>query len=362
MWYVLFFIPYVLLMLIFLYGWHKMHVSSTANSSASTFTSIVLTVRNEEKNIVKLIHSIAQQSHTQYELIIIDDHSEDTTFSLVSSMAKEFLSITLLKSDFKGKKLSQRQAILSAQGELIVCIDADAYYPPTWLETLVHFYEQERPDMIIAPVRMHAADSLFSKLQALEFLTLSASTAASASVASAIMCNGSNMAFTKSHYVSVQSLLVDEEASGDDMFLLAATKKLGRKVLFLPSKQAIAEIETSDSMYSFLQQRMRWIAKAKSYADMDIIVSSLAVFFAQVGILLCGILSFFNVHLLPFFVSLFLLKFLLDTLLLYKAAPLYNQQGLVKYSMILSVVYPFYVFFVAILSLIVPIRWKGRKI
>ena len=362
MWFWLFIIPYVVIVLLFLYAWFSMRIFVPTQHIATPFVSVILSVRNEEHTLEKLLLSISNQSYQHFELIIVDDFSEDSSLAICTRLSKQFSFLKVVKSTTQGKKKLLRQGVSIAQGELIVCIDADVYYPPTWLNAIVSCYEVEQPDLLIAPVKMVFTSPIFSKLQATEFLSLQASTGASAFLNKAIMCNGANLAFTKSMYLAAHNSLVDHEASGDDMFLLAAIKKLGGKVKYVMAKEAIVDIQPSYSFSAFLQQRMRWFSKSKSYSDIDVLIVSFAVFFAQIAIITLGILAIFNVQFSSFFVSLFLFKWFLDSMLLYRASVFFDQKKLVRYSFLLSIVYPFYVVFVVICSIICPIKWKGRKI
>ncbi len=363
MWFwLLMIMPYVVIMLLFVYAWVNMRSIVHSKHVSSPFVSIVLAVRNEEKTLEKLILAISKQKYQGFELIVVDDFSQDASFSISTRLSQQFSFLKIVKSAHQGKKKSIRQAIFLAQGELIVCIDADVYYPPTWLASILRCYETEQYDLLIAPVRMIPQNTLFAKLQALEFASLQASTAGSAYYNKAIMCNGANLAVKKAVYVAAHANLVDSEASGDDMFLLAAVKKMRGSVGYLYEKGAIVDIQPSDSFSGFLQQRMRWFSKSKSYTDIDVLVTSFSVFLAQIAIVGFAILSIFNVYYLPIFISLFLFKWFLDSLLLYKASLFFDQKQLVLYSFLLSVVYPFYVMLVAVCSMFCSIKWKGRKI
>lgn len=362
MWLWWFLIPYIGLIMAFVFAWNRRRNINLLPADTTLFVSIILSVRNEEKTIQSLLYSMQNQTYKNFELRIVDDSSEDETFSLCSQLSSQFPFMSVQKSEYQGKKKSLRQGIYSAHSELIVCIDADVHYPPEWLATLVSFYQTENADLLIAPVKMKVTNTFYSKLQALEFLSLQASTGASALFKKAIMCNGANIAFKKDVYLAVQNELVDTEVSGDDMFLLAAIKKMGGKVRYVYSPKAIVDIYPSPSLSDFLQQRMRWVSKSASYSDSDVIFVSFTVLFAQIAIVIAGALAIFNMMFVPIFISLFFSKWVVDSWLLYKASDFLGQKRLVLYSLLLSLVYPFYVISVACCSMICPIKWKNRNI
>ena len=71
---------YAFVFLWYTYGWIKLP-SSTMSSSLYTTVSVVVAVRNEEKNISKLLDCISKQDYptSLLEIIIVDDSSTDKT-------------------------------------------------------------------------------------------------------------------------------------------------------------------------------------------------------------------------------------------------------------------------------------------
>ncbi len=327
------------------------------------FLSVVLSVRNEQDSILSLINCFREQTYKHFELIVVNDHSTDETNKILTEIVEKCgFQITLLQANLEGKKMAIRQAVSVAKGDFIVSIDADTFYPNKWLEAIAECLEEETPDLIIAPVTMTYTKSFYSRLQAIEFLSLSATTAASANMNASIMCNGANLAFKKSVYLNIKQSSNELRSSGDDMFLMTAIKKFKAKIFYLASTNAKAEIKPHCDIKSLLQQRMRWVSKSSSYRDKDVIISGFIVFFTQFLILTGILLSVLNPYYLPFFVSLLILKYSLDAILLIVSTRFFGQKELIKYSSILFLIYPFYVLGVVVLASIVPIKWKERKV
>ena len=75
--------------------------------------SIVIAVRNEAQNIGHLLEDLQVQSHTNFEIIIVDDHSSDDTKRIVQSHP----NVQLLTA-FEKEKAALSQGIIAAQNEL----------------------------------------------------------------------------------------------------------------------------------------------------------------------------------------------------------------------------------------------------
>ncbi len=92
--------------------------------------SLLIPVRNEEKNINRCLTSVLKQSHSNLEICILDDHSEDNTASIVSDFAQSDKRVKLisgkpLPAEWTGKNWACHQLAHQATGDIIIFTDAD---------------------------------------------------------------------------------------------------------------------------------------------------------------------------------------------------------------------------------------------
>jgi len=351
---------YLFLILIFYNGWKRTSYFEFEeyDSLNPIFISVIVPCKNEEGNIIQLLESLNQQTYTNFEVIFIDDHSEDKTFIYINDQIVTKPSFHLINALGFGKKNALKEGILQSQGDLIVTTDADCSHPTDWLKTIVTFQNVHSCDLVICPVKIEHQNTFFSKLQELEFASLIASGAGSAGSEMPILCNGANLVFPKNVWIKNQDNLHSEEQSGDDMFLLENVKKKNGKIRFLKSKKAFVSTLGSDSLFGFYRQRRRWAAKSTSYSDWHIIFTACIVFGLNLFLLILGVLAFSNFHYALVLLTLFLSKFFLDTSFLLSVRSFFQLKKVWIYSLILSLIYPFYITVVALTALIVkPVRW-----
>ena len=317
--------------------------------------SVLIAARNEEKNIKKLLESIYNQSFPKelFEVIIVDDHSTDNTKNIINNFINENkeLDIKLLEAENVGKKLAISQALHTAINELIIVTDADCVLNNLWIESIVGFYQEKKCKMILAPVLLSPAENLFEKMQVLEHLSLIGSTAGSASIGFPVMCNGANMAYERKAALEVEKYRKDFNIpSGDDMFLLEQfVKNYGHEnVKFLLSKSAIVKTKTCKTLKEFFRQRRRWVSKTKSYTSWKVILTALIVLFFNLSIISLFVSAFFIPALWSIYILLTLLKFFIDFPLLKNITNFMNQSSLLKWTLPLEFIYPFYVVFTAL--------------
>ena len=135
-------------------GWKKLNVFYSSKKDFKTIVSVILPVRNEEKNISNCLTHILNQHYPNHlvEIIVADDHSTDGTQAIVRQMIKDYpgRKIVFLKGSVNRvttvfKKQAIENAIQESTGELIVTTDADCTMDSGWLSAIVSYYEKESP-------------------------------------------------------------------------------------------------------------------------------------------------------------------------------------------------------------------------
>lgn len=100
--------------------------------------SFIMMAKNEEKFISSAIHALQKENSIKWELIVIDDHSTDSTFQIVRKMSKSDLRIKVEKNKYYGKVLGTNYGYTLTSGDIIKCIDADDILS----ENFFSYYEQ----------------------------------------------------------------------------------------------------------------------------------------------------------------------------------------------------------------------------
>ena len=222
------------------------------NNSAiqpSTYISIIIPVRNEEKHLEDCLNSLRNQDYPSslFEILVINDNSTDQSALLSDRFFKKNPSISgrliNLKEDGggHGKKAAITNGVQNANGKLIVTTDADCTANKLWIRTIAEFYEENGPKLIAAPVLLKGFKSIFQKIMELEFIGLMAATASAINQSKPIMCNGANLAFEKEAFIDVGGYHENDNIlSGDDVFLLGKIQQaFPGKILFLKSKNGL---------------------------------------------------------------------------------------------------------------------------
>jgi len=97
---------------------------------SSPKVSIILPARNEEKFIGKCLDSLIKQDYENYEIIVIDDSSEDSTGEIISEYVKKYSKVIPVfarpkPEGWMGKNWACMEGYRKATGELLLFTDAD---------------------------------------------------------------------------------------------------------------------------------------------------------------------------------------------------------------------------------------------
>jgi cellulose synthase/poly-beta-1,6-N-acetylglucosamine synthase-like glycosyltransferase len=348
---------------------------------AQTQISVLIPARNEEANIAQCIKSLERQSYpkTLYQVIVIDDHSTDSTREMVASVRPPELNLIyarLADDANPGKKSAITTGIAISSGDLIVTTDADCRFHPNWLTTLAAFHGQKAAKFIAAPVRMgeavngspartaKAAVSFLSIFQILDFISLQGITGAAVNKNIHSMCNGANLAYEKNAFYEVGGFTgVDAIPTGDDMLLMHKIyTRYPDKVFFLKSPSAIVSTKPETSWAALFHQRVRWASKADRYDDKRIFWVLLLVYLLNAMFLLLAVAACWQRVWLWLLLIGLIAKTLFELPFVNTVAGFFGQRPLVRWFPLLQPLHIFYTVVVGWMGKFGGYRWKDRTI
>ncbi len=354
-------LAYIYMLAQFYRGWKSLSFFSASEEEAMFPISVIVPFRNEEENLPSLLLALSAQTYPYLEIILVNDHSTDSSSDIVKKFQQNIPFLKLVDAKGEGKKNALKEGIARSTGDFIVCTDADCIPGNDWIKTIASYQAEHYCDMLICPVKIADGQSVFQKLQALEFTTLIASGAGAAGIKKPIMCNGANLGFSRLAWERSVDELKENEPSGDDMFLMMSIKKRNGRIHFLKKEEAIVETVACETIPEFINQRKRWVSKSKSYSDFQVMAVGLEVMI--VNLLILGYLSYGFIYPIAFkaAILIWLVKTLSDMLFLSKTLDFFGQKSLILLMPLFSVLYPLYVLISGFLGLFGSYTWKDRR-
>ena len=112
--------------------------------------SVIMPVYNSEKYLSETIQSICNQSYTDWELVIVDDGSEDNSISIIEEYAKKEIRIKLYRNESgeHGPGPARNIGLDNASGEFIYFIDSDDWIDKTLLEACIDRMRETNADIV----------------------------------------------------------------------------------------------------------------------------------------------------------------------------------------------------------------------
>lgn len=133
--------------------------------------SILVPCYNEEKNLVNTIQALTHVKYPNYEIIAINDGSQDKTAKMLDELVNVVPRLRVVHLMLnQGKALAMNSGAMVARGEFFVCIDGDAILDPhavTW--AMSHFLSSPRVGAVTGNPRIRTRTSLLGRLQVGEF-------------------------------------------------------------------------------------------------------------------------------------------------------------------------------------------------
>ncbi len=360
------FILYSLLIINYWQSWRSIPGFVPVGSLPALKISIIIPARNEEGNIGYLLTALNQQTYPTelYEIIVIDDHSEDRTIEIV----QQFKNVKLLSLKHDSinsyKKKAIETGINAAIGELIVTTDADCMPPERWLEYLAAFKTHKQAAFIAAPVVINCNSSIVQVFQAMDFMVLQGITGAVVYKNKLTMCNGANLAYEKKAFEEVNGFAsVDHIASGDDMLLMHKIwKKHPGNIFYLKSKEAIVSTQPVRTWKEFISQRIRWASKARQYDDKRILPVLMLVYLFNLSFLALLIAGFWNHYYWLSAFVLWLLKTFVELPFFTSVCHFFDKQWAIRWFLVFQPMHIFYTILSGLFGQFGKYEWKGRKV
>ena len=370
-------IAYLIVIALLSYGFDKVEDFKLQDLQPKTKFSVVIPFRNEAKNLPKLLASISKLNYpkTMFEIILIDDDSEDDSVSIIENFINTSRknhdtiidNIKIIKNTRTSnspKKDAITSAIKVSKFNWIVTTDADCILPKYWLDTFDECIQTRQAHCIVAPVTYHGKTSFLNRFQTLDFLSLQGATIGGFGIKKPFMCNGANFAYCKSDFYTVNGFEGNTTiSSGDDVFLLEKLRHLdAKKIHYLKSKHAIVTTNPTETTKQLIQQRLRWASKTSNYKYWFAKLVGLIVLLGNlIFIGLIPAVLFTNLS-LKIGIALFVIKFSIDFLLLFKTSRFFKQENLLLSYLLSSFIYPFFNVYIAFLSFFTSYEWKGRNV
>lgn len=341
-----------LIFLTFLFRKHKRKITEE-----DTFEnlSVVVAFRNEERNLLDLLEALKDQSlpKEKFEVILVDDYSEDQSFELAKEVIKTKSNFKVFKNKYKqGKKNALRTGIEEAKNEILVFTDADCIPHKEWLKLILKYYDRET-DIVYGFSPFISRKSFVNQLCRYENFFTSILITAFHNIELPYMSFGRNFSYRKSLFERLGGYReIEKSISGDDDLFFQLAIRNGGKAKLILEPESIVFTKCNDNFFEYLRRKVRHISASKYYS-LEIKLSLGLIYFSNILL---------NLFLIPSILSLdiFLVTFILLNWFI-KASMFLKFKNELKLNYPIYLI-PFYDFIYFLLLILIGIRSRFRVV
>lgn len=210
--------------------------------------TVVISARNEEKNLMENVPIIMEQDHPQFELVIVNDSSWDDTEAILKALVIRYPGIHVInldeeKQNMQGKKFALTLGIKAAKYDTILLTDADCVpTSPSWIREMTMSMDDQHSIVLgVSPYRKYTG--WLNKIIRFDTLHIGLSYIGFARAGQPYMGVGRNLAYTRELFFSVGGFKSHYSLSSgdDDLFVNQVANRRNTITMIAPSAQTVSE-------------------------------------------------------------------------------------------------------------------------
>ena len=324
-----------------IYFFRKLIFFKRKKSNYKPNVSVIICAKNEFDNLKKNLKSILNQDYINYEVIVVNDQSNDKTADLLKEYEKTFFRLKVVNIDehvnhIVGKKFALTLGIKTAKYDYVLLTDADCFVDSKkWISSMVSNFKSS--DIVLGFGGYVKDKSILNKLIRFDTFLVAIQYFSYALKSMTYMGVGRNLAYKKELFFNNKGFAshMGISSGDDDLFIREVAKK--SKVSIELSEKSHTLSNAKDSWKEWYSQKRRHLSTSPFY---DNKIKFLLAFFSISQLIFLSALLFLIIKKTSYFVwgPLILLKLLLVFLTNYPLMKKLNCMDLLIFSPLFEVI------------------------
>lgn len=240
---------------------HELPLKHPAADQPTPLVSVLIPGHNEEDTLHEVVESVANLTYRHFELILIDDGSQDDTLKVMYQLREQYQDQFNVKVvpivENGGKANALNIGLTHADGDYLLCLDSDSYIDPDALShMMLQFYNDPQAGAVAGRPVVRNRTTLLGRLQLLEYIGI-------------IDIIKRGQAFITGHITTVSGVIVvyrkqaieavnhwTVEALTEDIDMTWKLYTKNWHVIYCP--QAVSWILVPEHIRALIRQRRRW--------------------------------------------------------------------------------------------------------
>lgn len=329
--------------------------------------SVLISARNEEKNLKKLLEGLLAQDYAgHFDVWVADDRSTDSTPEILAEYEKNYPekihveTVSDLPPGISPKKNALSKLFALSSGEILLLTDADCRVPPKWISSIILEFEPGI-DFVAGNSYLKVSKGKSSALlfmQAVETMSYRIAGTAGLALRIPLTSTGNNLAYRRSFFERVGGFSrVEHIQSGDDDLLMQKAANNPWVMRYAISKDSLVETDGKETFGELWEQRKRWASKTIYYTPRTIFILG-GVFLFFLCLTLSPIVSAFSFLALLASLLMFIFKLCADLLLFHRGLRLFSQEHLFNWFIPVEIFHAPFTVFAVLFGVLGKFRWK----
>lgn len=232
--------------------------------------SVVIAAHDELENLKKLLPRLDAQDYPLFEVIIVDDRSDDDTYDFLLKEVKKYDAFRLVRINetpfgVNPKKYAVSLGIKAASYDKILLTDADCWpRSPKWVRYIANTYD-ENTDFVLGYCPQKKYSGFLNRLIRYETFMTGVQYLSLHHIGMPYMGVGRNLSYRKDVFINNKGFGIFSRITGgdDDLFVNRLARKSNTKVVISKAGQTLTEPKRSWKAY--WRQKTRHISVSKYY-------------------------------------------------------------------------------------------------
>ena len=302
--------------------------------------SVVICAKNEYRNLKKNLPLILTQDYPEFEVVVVNDASDDETIFLLEDLDREYprMKVVTIAEDlnfFKGKKFPLALGIKSAKYENLLLTDADCEPAgDQWMAEMMKGFGKLK-EVVLGYGPYYTTKGFLNQIISFETAFTALQYFSLALWGQPYMGVGRNLAYKKSLFIKNKGFTSHYNVSSgdDDLFINKVANKQNTSIIVSP--ESFTSSEAKKMFSEWWRQKRRHLSTGKYYKPLHKFILggySVSLFLTYTGLIVLVIL---NYYFLPAII-LFLIRLLSQYILFKKTFKRLGEKKLLLISPIIE--------------------------
>lgn len=263
----------VIYLLVTQYGISKIKERQTLTNPQPV--SVIVCAHDEEQNLKDLLPALFKQQHDCFEVIVVDDRSNDNTYDYLLNLSHheprlKIVRVESIPDHVNSKKYALTLGIKAASHDIILLTDADCKpLTSNWISHMAAHFNDEHTSFVLGSSPYYKEKSLLNAFIRFESWLTAFMYAGFAGLGRPYMGVGRNLAYRKCVFLANKGFnkQISVKGGDDDLLVNRLSNSKNTEVCIHP--EAIVYSKPKASWGSFFRQKRRHLSVGKLYKFSD---------------------------------------------------------------------------------------------